>query len=179
MQGFKEVAFDSLEFNSHKLICNDWLVLTGGNDKEYNPMTISWGQLGSLWWGERPEGFSGLPVATVYVRSSRHTKRFMDENPYFTLSVLGEEYRQQLLWLGSKSGRDYDNKLLACGLEPLTVGECTAVKQAEIILVCRKIYTDTIKEEGFIDSYMVSSNYPKKDFHTSYIGEIVKAFVKE
>lgn len=179
MKGFKEVDFDSLEFNPHKLICNEWMLLNGGNEEKYNPMTVSWGQLGSLWWGGKPEGFSGMPVATVYVRESRYTKHFMDENPYFTLSVLGEEYRKQLLWLGTESGKNYDNKLTASGLTPLPLESCTAVAEARLIFVCRKIYVDNIKAQGFVESSMMKNNYPTEDMHGVYIGEIVKALVCE
>ena len=36
-----------------------------------------------------------------------------------------------------------------------------------------------LKEENFIDKTIIEKNYPEKDFHTMYIGEIVEILVKE
>ena len=54
-----------------------WALLTAGKEDDFNTMTISWGNMGTLW--ERP-------VMTVYVRTSRYTHDFMDREDYFTVS---------------------------------------------------------------------------------------------
>ena len=59
-----------------------WALLTAGTPDRFNTMTISWGGLGTIW---------GKPVATVYVRKSRYTHEFMDDNEYFTISFYPEE----------------------------------------------------------------------------------------
>ena len=76
-----------------------WALLTAGDKENFNTMTISWGGLGTLW---------GRPVATTYVRTSRYTHDYMDQNDYFTVSFYPEEYKPVLGVLGSKSGRDMD-----------------------------------------------------------------------
>lgn len=174
---FKKVDFDDLRMNPHTLFSKDWMVLTAGDREKYNPMTVSWGQMGSLWFGENAKGFNGLPVVTVYVRPSRFTKPIIDERPFFTLSVLDEKYRKELAFLGTESGRDYPDKLAACGLSPEFIDESVAVAQAKMIFVCRKIYVGPIEERGFVDKSMISDNYPKKDFHDYYIGEIVGTYL--
>ncbi len=73
-----------------------WALLTAGDKDSFNTMTISWGGLGTLW---------GRPVASVYVRQSRYTHAFLDENDYFTVSFYPEERRKTLGVLGSRSGR--------------------------------------------------------------------------
>ena len=70
-----------------------WALLTAGNESSFNTMTISWGGLGTIW---------NKPVATVYVRESRYTHEFMDNNDYFTVSFYPEEYKKVLGVLGSK-----------------------------------------------------------------------------
>lgn len=47
-----------------------------------------------------------------------------------------------------------------------------------MILVCRKMYVDEIKPEKFIDKKAEEKWYPEKDYHTMYIGEIVKVLQK-
>ena len=79
-----------------------WALLTAGSMDKFNTMTISWGGLGTIW---------GMPVATVYVRTSRYTHDFMDDNEYFTVSFYPEEMKKTLGVLGSKSGREIDKNL--------------------------------------------------------------------
>jgi flavin reductase (DIM6/NTAB) family NADH-FMN oxidoreductase RutF len=80
------------------------------------------------------------PVATCYVRPQRYTKKFMDEQEYFTLTFFAEEYRDALKLCGTKSGRDVD-KVKACGFTVKTAA-CGApyFEQAELVIVCRKRY---------------------------------------
>ena len=40
------------------------------------------------------------------------------------------------------------------------------------MLICKKIYVDSIKEGGFIDPSLLS-NYPIQDYHGVFVGEIV------
>ena len=63
------------------LIGKDWLLITAGDDKKCNTMTASYGSLGILF---------GKPVAQVYVRPERYTCRFLEEQPYFSLSFFEE-----------------------------------------------------------------------------------------
>ena len=107
-----------------------WALLTAGTKNSFNSMTISWGGLGTLW---------NKPAATVYVRQSRYTHDFMDNNEYFTVSFYPEEFKKQLGVLGTKSGRDMD-KMNDSGLTPVEVGESVSFKEAEVTLVCRKLF---------------------------------------
>ena len=69
-----------------------WALVTAGNADSFNTMTISWGGMGTIW---------NKPVATVYVRTSRFTHEFIDNNDYFTISFFPEEYKGILGVLGS------------------------------------------------------------------------------
>jgi len=45
------------------------------------------------------------------------------------------------------------------------------------MIECKKLYADRIREDAFIVSGLIGKNYPKKDFHKFYIGEIVSCLV--
>ena len=80
----KEIKFEELKIDTYQMFAKNWPLLTAGNQKKgYNTMTISWGHLGSLWG-------HNMPTVIVYVRPQRYTKKFVDENEYFTLSILDE-----------------------------------------------------------------------------------------
>jgi flavin reductase (DIM6/NTAB) family NADH-FMN oxidoreductase RutF len=139
-----------------------WALLTAGDSTNFNTMTISWGGLGTIW---------GKPVATVYVRTSRYTHDYMDSNEFFTVSFYPEEYKQILGVLGSKSGRDMD-KMSGSGLTPVSAGESVTFKEAEITLVCRKIFKQQL-DVANMPAEVAKTMYEGQAPHDMYIGEIV------
>lgn len=144
-----------------------WALLTAGDEKSFNAMTISWGGLGTLW---------NKPVATVYVRTSRYTHEFMDRNEYFTVSFYPEDYRQILGVLGTKSGREMD-KMKASGLSAMPVGETMSFAEAEVTLVCRKLLKQQI-EIANMPQDIAGRFYDGDVPHDMYIGEIVDVIRK-
>ncbi len=174
---FKEVTLEEINLDVYKTIGEDWLALTAGDKNGYGSMTVSWGQMGSLWKGDGSHR-GGMPVATVYVRPQRYTKKFIDEQPFFTLSSFNGGRKKELGFLGGRSGRDYADKLKACGLTPLYLENAVAIEEAETIFVCRKLFTYKMEKSGFFYPETVSENYPNEDFHQGYIGEIVKILKK-
>ena len=140
-----------------------WALLTAGSMDKFNGMTISWGGLGTIW---------GKPVATVYVRESRYTHEFMDANEFFTVSFFPDEYKKQLGVLGSKSGRDMD-KMNDSGLTAVEAGESVSYKEAELTLVCKKLFKQRLELDK-IPEDIVDAMYADGDAHDMYIGEVVE-----
>lgn len=165
----REINIREMDENPVKLLADEWALLTAGGEESWNTMTVSWGGIGELW---------GKDVTFVFVRPQRYTKEFIDREEYFTLSVFPSEYKKQLGYLGSHSGRDGD-KIAHCGLTPVFSGETTYFEQAKLVLICKKLYRAPVKEEFFIDKSVVSEYYPKKDFHDMYIGEITEVFASD
>ncbi len=139
-----------------------WALVTAGTRENFNTMTISWGGLGTLW---------GEPVATVYVRLSRYTHQFMENNDYFTVSFYPEEYRKTLAVLGSRSGRDMD-KMGASGLTPREAGPSMTFAEAEVTLVCKKLYRSRL-ELSDLPEDVVRDHYADNVPHDMYIGQVV------
>ena len=140
-----------------------WALLTAGNKDKFNTMTVSWGGLGTIW---------GKSVATVYVRTSRYTHEFMDDNEYFTVSFYSEEYRNVLSVMGSKSGRDID-KMNKSGLTAKELPQSMTFDEAEVTFVCRKLFKQELKTENMLPE-IASRFYSGDAAHDMYIGEIVE-----
>lgn len=171
--GFKEVDVKSLGMNVFSTIGDRWMLITAGDGENSNTMTASWGQMGILW---------NKPVATAYIRKSRYTKEFVDNGEFFTLSVYpeGAESKKALGFCGSKSGRDYpaNGKAEAAGLTAMEVDGCVAYEQAEMIFVCKKLYSYDMNADGFFDKSIVDAQYADDNWHTAYIAEITAAYAK-
>ena len=64
-------------------------------------------------------------------------------------------------------------------LPPVFDGETTYFAEADLVFVCKKLYSGTLTESGFTDKALVDFNYPERDFHTMYVGEVVKILENE
>jgi len=169
MDSFSEIALEDLKESPFKLIGSDWMLITAGKMDSFNTMTASWGGLGVLW---------NKKICFCVIRPQRHTYQFIENGEYFTLSFFDESCRSKLEYCGSHSGKDVD-KVKETGLTPVRSG-CGAVyfAEARIVMECRKIYYQDIDPANFLDP-AIDDNYPDKDYHRMYIGQILKCLVKE
>ena len=166
---FKEIAAEELNMNPFTKIGKEWMLISAGNEEKANTMTASWGAMGVMW---------GKNAVTVYLRPQRYTKEFVDIEQTFTISFLGEKYRQNLGYCGKVTGKGID-KISEAGLTPYYVDGTTAIEEADMIMVCKTMYHDTIKPECFDETRNNDKWYPDKDYHTMYIAEVTKVLLKE
>jgi len=161
------IAIDpvQLKVKIHDLFVNQWLLLTVGDFKSgrYNAMTIAWGSMGAMW---------NKPFVQVVVRPQRHIRKFMDEFDTFTVCAFPSACRSALQLLGSKSGSE-GNKIAESGLTPAaaTVVAAPLFAEASVVIECRKTYSQDMDPKGFA-SPSVAANYPARDYHRIYFGEI-------
>jgi len=164
----QKIKPEDINRNPFTLIDDDWFLLTAGQPGSFNTMTASWGGVGILW---------NKPVVFCFVRPQRYTYEFMEKNEIFTLSFFDESYRAALNLCGKRSGRDI-NKMEATGLKPFESPENSIFyEQASLMIECRKLYFSDIDPENFLVK-AIDANYPKKDYHRMYIGEITSCFTK-
>lgn len=169
MVKYKEIQPSEITENAFKLIGKDWMLVTAGNSDKFNTMTASWGGVGVLW---------NKNVAFSFIRPQRYTLEFLDNNEYYTLSFLEDGQKPALTFCGRNSGRDVD-KIQATGLTPIFDEQAPYFSQAKLVLVCKKLYKQSMTADSFIDSSLVSANYADGDFHYTFVGEIVKVLVKD
>lgn len=165
---FKPIDAHLPTFNPFERFGREWALLTAGDSDAVNTMTVSWGGLGVLW---------NRDVATVYVRPQRYTKEFIDRTGRFTLSFYAPEHKAALGVLGRLSGRDED-KIARVGFTPVELDGDFAFEEAELVLACRVLYADEIDPELFWDASCDERNYPEHDYHTVYVGEIERGYVR-
>ncbi len=151
-------------------------LLTTKDGDKLNSMVIGWGTIGINW---------GKPVFITYVRKSRFTHELLDKNPEFTINVPTGAFDPKILKIcGSKSGRDMD-KIKEAGLTPVDPETISVpgFKEFPLTLECRVIYCQDQDPAGF-DKDSLERLYPAdaaghRDFHTTYYGEIVNAYIIE
>ena len=166
MENFYEISPLEIE-NAIKLIGSDWMLITASDGDKVNTMTASWGCLGVLW---------NKNVCIAYIRPQRYTCEFAEKATHMSFSFFEEDYKDALRFCGTKSGREYD-KFKQTGLTYSFESGVPVIDQAKLVLVCKKLYADDIKEENFLVPDPLK-NYAAKDFHRFYICEIEKILKK-
>jgi flavin reductase (DIM6/NTAB) family NADH-FMN oxidoreductase RutF len=144
----------------------EWALLVAGRERP-NPMTVSWGGLGTLW---------NKPVVTVYVRPTRHTCGLLEAHLEFTLCFLPPTLKPALDLCGSRSGRDTD-KWVAAGLqaEPSAAVAVPRVAGSSLVLEARVVAKMQLEPAQFLDPG-IEKLYPRRDYHRVFIGEVVAAW---
>ena len=165
---FQKIDVKDLCFSPVKAIGDDWGILTGVSDKGFNSMTVSWGSIGVLW---------SRPVVFAFVRPVRHTFGFMNDGEMFSLAIMNKDIHGQMKVFGSASGRDVD-KYKESGFTAVYEDGVPYPDEAETVFICKKIADTDMTPDWFIDENIDSDNYPKKDYHRMYIGEIVTVLKK-
>lgn len=163
----KEINVREIKENAVKMISDDWMLVTAGDDSGFNTMTASWGGIGELW---------AKDVVFVFIRPQRYTLEFIEKNDVFSLSFFGGDYKKELTFCGRNSGRDVD-KMKETNFTPVFSDGTTYFEEAETVLICKKLAVTEITPDSFIDKD-IDKNYASKDYHKVFIAEIVKTLKK-
>lgn len=160
---FQPIPVDLFECNPFNKIGKEWALITAGDKEKVNTMTVSWGGMGVMW---------GKNVFFLFIRDSRYTKEFIDNNSFLSVSFLGEEYREALNYCGSHSGRK-ENKIQNARL---TVGYKMGIPyidEADAVVIGQKLSATRLTEDSFLTPDIAKKWYQDGDMHTMYILEVM------
>ncbi len=172
-------VFDYAETIMKKL--GKGILLTTKAEDKVNSMVISWGALGIEWH---------KPVFITYVREHRFTHELLQKNGEFTINIPLTDFDKTIFEIcGSKSGRNMD-KIRESGLTLVESDAITVpgIKEFALTLECKVVYK-TVQTTATMTQGNKERFYPhdddatyvdaKKDYHTAFYGEIVKAYILE
>ncbi len=169
MHTFQPYPIEMLELNPFTKIGSDWAVLTAGNEKKVNAMTVSWGGLGVLW---------GKNVGFIFVRDSRYTKEFIDNGDTFSLTFFSKDFgKSALKYLGGVSGRSED-KIQAAHLHIDRADNVPYIDEGNFVITFKKLSATRITPEDFTEPSIEESWYKDGDLHTMYVGEILQVLAR-
>lgn len=168
---FTEITPEEININPFTS-WSKYVLVTAGNIEKCNTLLVTWGGFGVMWRKK---------TATIYIRQSRFTKTILDSQDYFTLSFLPEKHKPQMSYMGSHSGRD-ENKYEGSGLHPLAIGDAAGIEEADLIFVCKKIYTAEMTPDHYTDKSAYdewNTGRRADNNHSAYIGEVIKILQKK
>ena len=157
---FMSVAEDAMV----KIKKGSFLTVKSGD--RLNTMTIGWATIGFCW---------RKPVFMVAVRDSRHTFTIIEEAVDFTVSIPSGDMKKEIMYCGTKSGRDKD-KFKECSLQIADGRTVTSpiIDVAGLHFECRIVYKTAMDPGNMTTDF--EALYPDKDYHTLYFGEITACY---
>jgi flavin reductase (DIM6/NTAB) family NADH-FMN oxidoreductase RutF len=176
-QLFRQISPEEISDNVFtlvgKLVGKD-TVITAGKEDHYNSMTGSVSGLGIL--------FKKL-VTWCFFRADRYTLEIIQKERTYTLSYFPDEYKEQILFLGSKSGRDR-GKMKEVELTSVpTPSGGMSFKEASQIIECKLTQITTAYPDDFYTQEVrdfVNEAYKKANYYRKMVfGEITHVWVKK
>lgn len=136
--------------------------LTVKSGADFNTMTIGWAAIGYVW---------RKPILMIAVRDSRYTFRIIEQAADFTVSVPLTDMHAEVMFCGTKSGRDVD-KYKECKLKLAASRQVVTpiIDTPGIHFECKIVYKSAMDPTCLDAEY--DKLYPEKDYHTLYFGEI-------
>jgi flavin reductase (DIM6/NTAB) family NADH-FMN oxidoreductase RutF len=168
-QVFQQISIEGLfeQYNVFSLSCKECFVITAGTEDHYNSMIGSGGGFGFLF---------RKPTTWCIIRSDRYTLELMKKEQTYTISYFPDKYKEQVLFLGSKSGRNSD-KMKEVELTAVqTLSGMMTFEEASLIIECRLTQLTTPQPDDFCTEEAqeyVREAYKKPSDHRKYVfGEI-------
>ena len=172
---FRAISPEEIVDNVFVLTGKVFPVVTVGKEGNYNSMTASGGGMCVLF---------RKPTTMLIFPSNRYTLELIKHERSYTLSYFSDDYRAQVLFLGSKSGRD-SRKMqeveltgIATPLGNMSFREARLIVECTLTQITVPVYPDDFYSQEAI-AYM---HEPYKDLgeHRQYVfGEITHVWVKK
>jgi flavin reductase (DIM6/NTAB) family NADH-FMN oxidoreductase RutF len=171
---FSKISANEISDNIFKLVGEDITVITAGKESHFNSMAASWGGVGILF---------NKPVTWCMLRANRYTFEIIKNEHTYTLSYFPEEYKEQVLFFGSKSGRNSD-KMKETTLTPVqTPSGNMTYKEARLTLECKLTEVTAVNPDDFYnqeDKDFIAGGFEEaKEYHRLVFGEITNVWIKK
>ena len=173
-QLFKQILPEAISDNVFTLVGEIFPVVTVGNKDFYNSMTASGGGMGTLF---------RKPVVMCVFPIKRYTLELIKKEQKYTLSYFPDEYRKQVMFLGSKSGRDSDKmKEVELTAIQTPLGNMT-FEEAKLAIECKLVQISTPNLEDFYTQeakdYLTEAYKDTDEIRQYVFGEITNVWVKK
>jgi flavin reductase (DIM6/NTAB) family NADH-FMN oxidoreductase RutF len=173
-QLFKQISPEEICDNVFKLVGIDFTVITAGKEDHYNSMIASGGGWGLLFM---------KPATWCILRADRYTLEIIQKEQTYTMSYFPNEYKKQILFLGSESGRD-SKKMKEVELTSVQIpsGDMS-FKEARLIIECKLTALTTASPNDFYTQETrdyINEAYQEANVYRKFVfGEITHVWVKK
>ena len=171
---FEQIPPEKIGDNVFTLVGKDFYAITAGKEEHYNSMIGSGGGLGML-----------FKKSTVWIllRADRYTLELIQKEQAYTISYFPDECREQMLFLGSKSGKNGE-KMKEVELTSLqTPSGNMSFEEARLIIECKLTQVTTPSPYDFYaqeaKDYISGAYKDANDYRKYVFGEITHIWIKK
>jgi len=147
-QLFQQISPEEISDNVFTLVGKDFYVITAGKEAHYNSMIGSGGGMGLLF---------KKPTIWGLFQANRYTLELIRKEHTYTMSYFPDEKKEQMLFLGSKSGRDSDKMkeveaklIIECRLTQITTPNITDFYTKEARDYINEAYKDANDYRNYV-----------------------------
>ncbi|OAV70404.1 Flavoredoxin [Bacteroidales bacterium Barb4] len=173
-QLFKQISLEEIPDDVFTLAGKVFPVITAGKEEHYNSMTGSGGGMGLLF---------KKPVTWCVLRTDRYTLELILKEQTYTMSYFPDEYKKQVLFLGSKSGRDSEKMKEVELTSVQTPFGNMSFKEAGLIIECKLTQITAANPDDFYSQeakdYLNEAYKDANDYRKYVFGEITRVWVKK
>jgi flavin reductase (DIM6/NTAB) family NADH-FMN oxidoreductase RutF len=173
---FKQISQEEMYdiVNVSTLIGKDFPVITAGKEEHYDSMVGSGSCLGLLF--KKPATWGAF-------RADRYTLELIQKEQTYTMSYFPDEYKNQALFLGSKSGRDSEKMKEVELTSVQTPSGNRSFKEARLIIECKVMIITTIHPNDIYSQEAkdyVKEEYKDANHYRKFVfGEITHVWVQK
>jgi flavin reductase (DIM6/NTAB) family NADH-FMN oxidoreductase RutF len=171
---FKQISPEDINDDVFTLAGKVFPVITAGRKNHYNSMVGSGGGFGVIF---------RKPATWCVLRADRYTLELIQKEQTYTLSYFYGEYKEQALFLGTKSGRD-SNKMKEVKLTSIqTPSGNMSFKEAGLIIECKLTQVTIPHIDDFCTQEAkdyINAAYKEENHYRKYVfGEITHVWTKK
>ena len=171
-QLFKQISPEEISDNVFTLTGKVLPVITAGKEDHYNSMTGSGGGLGLLF---------AKPTTWCILRADRYTLEMIQKEQTYTMSYFPKEYKKQILFFGSKSGRGSDKMKEFKLTSVQTPSGDMSFKEARLIIECKLTALTTADPNDYYTQEAkdaINEAYKEANVYRKFVfGEITHVWV--
>ena len=171
---FKQISPEEIRDNVFTLVGRDFTGITAGKQVHYNSMIGSGGGLGMLFM---------KPTTWCILRADRYTLEMIQKEQTYTMSYFTSEYKKQMLFLGSKSGRDSEKMKEVELTSVQTPSGDMSFREARLIIECKLTALTTANPDDFYTQetkdYINEAYKEANVFRKLVFGEITHVWAKK
>ncbi len=171
---FRQATPEEIPADVFTLVGKDFTVLTAGDGDNYNSMVASWGGWGILF---------NKPTTWNFLRANRYTLEFIRDHRSYTMAYFDEEFKDDIMLFGTRSGRDTDKMKESLLTAVATPGGNIAYKEAKLIIECSLTQVTTVSPgDYYMDQGLafVTEGYEDAgDWHKLVFGEITAVWIRK
>lgn len=168
---YEAITPQEIEKNILALVGQNFTVITAGKIPEHNSMTASFGGIGILF---------GKPTTWCFLRANRYTLEIIGKEKTYTMSYFPEEYKRDVVFFGTKSGRGSD-KMKESNLTPIiTPNGGVSYAEADLIIECSLTAINTVSPDDYLTddgkAFVLDGFNDAGDYHKLVFGEITRVW---